>query len=43
MLIEKISASEYEQGIINSIKDKEGALRNRSKAPTFRTNLWGNL
>lgn len=39
MKIEEISAREYEVGVINSIKNKEGALRQMSKAPTFRTHL----
>lgn len=41
MKIEEISKNEYEVGVINSIKDKEGAFRQMSKAPTFRTYLWG--
>lgn len=43
MIVEEISASEYEVGIINSIAEKEGAFRQRSKAPTFRFNLSGHL
>lgn len=39
MLVEEISAREYAVGIINSIADKEGALRSDSKAPTFRPYL----
>lgn len=36
MQITEISSQEYAAGIINSIADKEGAFRQRSKAPTFR-------
>ena len=43
MKIEEISAREYEVGVINSIKNKEGAFRQMSKAPTFRTYLSGHL
>lgn len=43
MKIEEISKKEYEVGVINSIKDKEGAFRQMSKAPTFRTDLSGHL
>ena len=43
MKIEEISAREYEVGVINSIKNKEGAFRQMSKAPTFRTHLPGHL
>lgn len=39
MKIEEISKSEYEVGVINSIKDKGGAFRQMSKAPTFRPYL----
>lgn len=39
MKIEEISSKEYEIGVINSIKDKEGAYRQMSKAPTFRPYL----
>ena len=39
MQVSEISKEEYEVGIINSIAKKEGALRNKSKAPTFRLNL----
>ena len=43
MKIEEISKDEYEIGVINSIKDKEGAYRQMSKAPTFRSYLWRYL
>ena len=43
MKIEEISKNEYEVGVINSIKNKEGAFRQLSKAPTFRTFLRGNI
>lgn len=39
MQVSEISKEEYEVGIINSIAKKEGALRNKSKAPTFRPYL----
>lgn len=43
MKIEEISKKEYEIGVINSIKDKEGAYRQMSKAPTFCPYLRGVL
>ena len=43
MIIEEISATDYEIGVINSISKKEGALRQQSKAPTFRPYLSGYL
>ena len=43
MKIEEISKDEYEIGVINSIKDKESAYRQMSKAPTFRPYLWWYL
>ena len=43
MQIEEITSKEYEVGVINSIKHKEGALRQMSKAPTFRFNLWWTI
>lgn len=41
MKIEEISAREYEVGVINSIKNKEGAFRQMSKAPTFTITYQG--
>ena len=43
MQITEISAQEYEVGVINSIKEKGGAYRQESKAPTFRPYLSGHL
>ena len=39
MKITEITANEYEVGVINSIKHKGGAFRQKSKSPTFRTYL----
>ena len=39
----EIQATDYEIGVINSISKKEGALRQQSKAPTFRPYLSGHL
>ena len=41
--ISLVTANEYNVAQINSIKDKEGAFRQMSKAPTFRTHLPGYL
>lgn len=41
--ISLVTANEYNVAQINSIKNKEGALRQMSKAPTFRTHLPGHL
>lgn len=41
--ISLVTANEYNVAQINSIKDKEGALRQMSKAPTFRSDLWRNI
>lgn len=41
--ISLVTANEYNVAQINSIAGKEGALRQRSKAPTFRTHLPGYL
>lgn len=43
MQVSEVSKEEYEVGIINSIAKKEGALRNKSKAPTFRIDLSGDV
>ena len=43
MQVSEISKEEYEVGILNSIAKKEGALRNKSKAPTFRSDVSGNI
>ena len=41
--ISLVTANEYNVAQINSIKNKEGALRQMSKAPTFRMHLRRHL
>jgi hypothetical protein len=43
MKIEEVSAEEYKVGVINSIARRYSHLRQQSKMPTFRTNLFRNL
>ena len=41
--ISLVTANEYNVAQINAIKNKEGAFRQMSKAPTFRTHLQRHL
>lgn len=41
--ISQISKEEYNVAEINSIAERYKELRQRSKAPTFRTYLWRNI